>query len=166
LRARFSNVERAVLLSLAEELVTLLEHDDDATAGDLERMVGIGTSTEIPDDPVLARLLPDAYRDDQQAAGDFRRYTENWLRSQKTEAARAVIESLSGKSVEIDEDQAQAWLTVLTDLRLAVAGRVGLETEDDYDVLDEMSPSDPRRPTWDVYLWLGYLQETLVEALF
>ncbi len=35
----------------------------------------------IPEDPVLARLLPDAYRDDPEAAGEFRRYTEPALRS-------------------------------------------------------------------------------------
>ena len=32
---------------------------------------------------MLARLLPDGYRDDPEAAGEFRRYTESALRSAK-----------------------------------------------------------------------------------
>jgi hypothetical protein len=167
-RAKFSGVERDVLRHLTEELVTLLEPEEDAApTGEFEALLGIGTATTPPEDPVLARLLPDAYRDDPQAAGDFRRYTEGWLRSQKTQAANGVLRSLdsSGGSVELDDEGSQEWLSVLTDLRLAVAGRVGLETEDDYDVLDAMAESDPRRPAWDIYLWLGYLQETLVDAL-
>src|SRR5215469_3728115 len=34
----------------------------------------------LPEDPVLARLLPDAYADDPGAAAEFRRYTESSLR--------------------------------------------------------------------------------------
>src|ERR1700735_2145399 len=36
---------------------------------------------EIPEDPVLRRLLPDAYRDDSEAAKEFRRLTEADLRA-------------------------------------------------------------------------------------
>ena len=44
--------------------------------------------------PVLARLLPDAYRDDTEAAGEFRRFTEQDLRSGKVAAARTVLDTL------------------------------------------------------------------------
>src|SRR3984885_12529780 len=44
----------------------------------------------IPQDPGLARLLPDGYRDDPEAAGEFRRYTEPALRSAKHQAAREI----------------------------------------------------------------------------
>ncbi|HEX9536635.1 MAG TPA: DUF2017 family protein, partial [Streptosporangiaceae bacterium] len=33
-------------------------------------LLGLSESTALPEDPVLARLLPDAYRDDAEAAGD------------------------------------------------------------------------------------------------
>ena len=41
---------------------------------DLEKMFNETTAAppEAPDDPVLARLLPDAYQDDPEAAGEFR----------------------------------------------------------------------------------------------
>src|SRR5271170_7991892 len=35
---------------------------------------------ELPADPVVARLLPDAYEDDPEKAGEFRKYTESSLR--------------------------------------------------------------------------------------
>ena len=44
--------------------------------------------TMAPEDPVLARLLPDGYRDDPEAAGEFRKYTEPSLRSAKHQAAQ------------------------------------------------------------------------------
>jgi hypothetical protein len=46
---------------------------------------------QAPDDPVLARLLPDGYRDDPEAAGEFRRYTESGLRSAKQQVAQEVL---------------------------------------------------------------------------
>ncbi len=54
---------------------------------------------------------------------------------------------------------------MLNDLRLALGVRLGVRTEDDYEVLDAMGDDDPRRGAWDVYQWLGYLQETLLDAL-
>ena len=45
-----------------------------------------------PDDPVLERLLPDGYSEDEEGAedanADFRRYTERGLRDGKVANAR------------------------------------------------------------------------------
>jgi hypothetical protein len=129
---------------------------------------------QAPDDPVLQRLLPDAYRDDEAAAADFRRYTERGLRDTKIANARAVIASLvdggmadeesADHQVEVDLDaaQVQAWLRTLTDVRLALATRLGIE--DDEHVWDENS-DDPVAVMHDVYDWLGFVQETLVLAI-
>src|ERR1700728_4694599 len=38
---------------------------------------------ELSMDPVVARLLPDAYRDDSEKAGEVRKYTESSLREAK-----------------------------------------------------------------------------------
>ncbi len=46
---------------------------DDLAA--LEAMLYPPGAAQTPEDPVLARLLPDAYSDDPEAAGEFRRYT-------------------------------------------------------------------------------------------
>ena len=67
---------------------------------DLARLLGqvgeTGPATR-PDDPVLARLLPDAYADDAEAAGDFRRFTEQELRNGKAAAARTVLATLPAR---------------------------------------------------------------------
>ena len=66
--------------------------------------------------------------------------------------------------VELDEPTAEAWLRSFTDLRLALATRLGVE-EGDEDVWAALPDEDPRAQAHDIYEWVGYLQETLVEAL-
>jgi Domain of unknown function (DUF2017) len=132
----------------------------------LAAMVGFSDNTELPDDPVLARLLPDAYRDDPDASGEFRRYTESGLRSGKAAAARTVLATLppAGGRIRLSEPEAQAWLRALNDVRLALGVR--LEVTDDFDdQVANMEPDDPRASYIGVYQWLAFLQETLVRAL-
>jgi hypothetical protein len=174
--------EAALIATLASQLVELLRHDEPvegAVAADpLASLVDLTGPVESPTDPVLARLLPDAYRDDAEAAADFRRYTERGLRSGKVDDACAVIESLRAAGlpadeppvgvgeldVTLDDAAAQSWLRSLTDLRLALATRLGIEQDDD-EVWAAMPEDDPRVHVHDIYAWLGYLQETLVQAL-
>jgi hypothetical protein len=140
--------------------------DGPIDADALAAMVGFSENTELPDDPVLARLLPDAYRDDPEASGDFRRYTESGLRSGKAAAARTVLATLppAGGRIRLSEPEAQAWLRALNDIRLALGVR--LEVTDDFDdQVANMEPDDPRAAYIGVYQWLAFLQETLVRAL-
>ncbi|MGH3274955.1 MAG: DUF2017 family protein, partial [Streptosporangiaceae bacterium] len=112
--ARFAGAQAAILRSLVSQLAELIGEGagpapdqagmtpGDAAAGDdlaaqlglagLAAQFGVGDAAELPDDPILARLLPDAYADDPQAAGEFRRYTETGLRSGKVAAARTVLD--------------------------------------------------------------------------
>jgi hypothetical protein len=140
--------------------------DRPISAGDLEAMVGFTENPELPDDPVLARLLPDAYRDDPEASGEFRRYTEHGLRSGKAAAARTVLATLppGGGRIRLSEAEAQAWLRALNDVRLALGVRLGVTDDFDEQVAD-MGPDDPRSAYVGVYQWLAFLQETLVQAL-
>lgn len=128
--------------------------------------MGLTENRELPDDPVLARLLPDGYSGDPEAAAEFRRYTESGLRSGKAAAARTVLATLppQGGRIRLSEPEAQAWLRALNDVRLALGTR--LEVTDDFD--DQMAgitADDPRAPVVAIYQWLGILQESLVEAL-
>jgi len=120
-----------------------------------------------PDDPVLARLLPDAYRDDTEAAGEFRRFTEQELRSGKLAAAQTVLDTLpeEGGRVELTEEDGQVWLRALNDVRLALGVRLDI-TEDTAQRTQDLDPADPRSAYLWVYDWLTYLQETLVRALW
>jgi hypothetical protein len=140
--------------------------DGPVDADDLAAMVGLTENAKLSDDPMLARLLPDAYEGNPEAADEFRRYTEQGLRSGKVAAARAVLATLppGGGRVRLAEPEAQAWLRALNDVRLMLG--VALEVTDDFDdQVSDMSPDDPRAPYVGVYQWLAYIQDTLVRSL-
>jgi hypothetical protein len=135
---------------------------------DLEKMFN-ETSAEAPEtpaDPVLARLLPDAYSDDDEAAGEFRKYTESSLREAKKYFAQTLLETLPAKGgrVKLSADQARDWLRALNDVRLMFGVRLAV-TEDFEEQLAGLDPKDPRVAAFEVYGWLGAVQESLVRAI-
>jgi hypothetical protein len=134
---------------------------------ELAAAIGATGPTSPPEDPVLARLLPDAYRDDPEAAGEFRRYTEQDLRSGKVAAAQTVLDTLpaGGGRVRLRPEDAQAWLRALNDVRLAIGTVLGI-TEDYENEMEAASWADPRSAYLEVYHWLGYVQDSLVRALW
>ncbi|MDQ6642240.1 MAG: DUF2017 domain-containing protein [Actinomycetota bacterium] len=176
--ATFSAFEADLLRSLAGQLIELLRNEAAAPRenDDLESLLDFSGPTTVPDDPVLARMFPTAYPDDDEAAADFRRFTESSLRNAKAAAAAVVIDTLEEAGlpdapedglfidVELDRDAAQIWLRAFTDMRLAIGTRLEVQ-EGDEDVWESMAEDDPRSPVHDIYNWLGFLQETLVEAL-
>jgi len=125
-----------------------------------------GTAQGIPQDPVLARLLPDGYRDDPEAAGEFRMYSEPSLRSAKYRNAQDMLDSLpaSGGRIQLTGEQALAWLKALNDVRLALGVRLGV-TEEFEDQWARLKPDDPQWTAFEVYAWLGAVQESLVQAM-
>ena len=164
--ANFSGFEADLLRSLASQLVELLRN---------ERAVPI--HAEDPLEALLDFTGPTEEPDDPEAAGDFRRFTEGTLRDGKADAAVALIDGLEEAGlppeltedglvidVELDEATAETWMRSFTDMRLALATRLEVE-EGDEDYWATLSEDDPRGQAHDIYLWMGYLQETLVEAL-
>jgi hypothetical protein len=121
---------------------------------------------ETPDDPVLARLLPDAYRDDPKAAREFRKYTESSLREAKKYFAQTMLDTLppSGGRVKLTGEQARDWMRALNDVRLSFGVRLEV-TEDFEEQLNALDPTDPKVAAFEVYGWLGAVQESLVQAL-
>jgi hypothetical protein len=121
---------------------------------------------ELPVDPVVARLLPDAYQDDPEKAGEFRKYTESSLREAKKYFAQTLLETLppQGGKVRLNGDQARDWLRALNDIRLMFGVRLEV-TEDFEEQLAALDPKDPRAAAFEVYGWLGAVQESLVRAL-
>ncbi|MFF3545461.1 DUF2017 domain-containing protein [Streptomyces platensis] len=176
-------VEISILRSLAVQLMELIgpgEEAGESESDDLLASVFNDGPSEPPADPVLARLFPDAYGgpdlvpddDVRAAAAEFRRYTENDLRSRKREDALALIRALDtlapeGGSAELRLKPAECrqWLGALNDLRLAIGTRLEVTDEEDGGELLRLPDSDPRKPMVMAYLWLGGLQETLVESL-
>ena len=165
--ARFARPEAAIIRDLVGQVVELVVADMPAPDTDeLAAMVGLSDSAEVPDDPVLARLLPDGYRDDPEAAQEFRRFTESGLRSAKVASAQTLLQTLpaGGGRVKLSPEQAEAWLRSLNDVRLALGVRLGVT--DDFDGLSEdVEADDPRFAYVQVYQWLAFLQESLVAAL-
>ncbi|WP_109509854.1 DUF2017 domain-containing protein [Nocardioides speluncae] len=178
--ANFTGFEADLLRSLASQLVELLRNEAAVPAETLdpfEAMMDFSGPTSAPEDPVLARLFPSAYTEDEEAAAEFRRFTEGTLRDGKAAAAATIIDDLEEAGlpaelsedglhvdVELDDPSAETWMRSFTDIRLALATRLGVE-DDDQDYWRQLPDDDPRAQAHDIYEWVGYLQETLVDAL-
>jgi hypothetical protein len=178
--ATFTGFEADLLRALASQIVELLRNEAAVPSTDLdpfESLLDFTGPTTAPDDPVLARLFPAAYRDDEEAAGEFRRFTETELRTGKAATAAAVIDTLeeAGLPGEVEESglvidvelgtgEAVTWMKALTDMRLALATRLGVE-EDDEEFWESLPDDDPRVHVHEFYDWLAFLQESLVHAV-
>lgn len=156
-----SLIEGAHLADLVSQFADLLAEDPTEAAG-------------LPDDPAIARLVPDAYRGDAEAAQEFRSLTSGDLLARRLEDARSVLQDLSPGGIPLDAstldddtltdpfvvrlppERARTWLRALNALRLVLATRLGIDTEDDHDA------DDPRFAIFD---WLGYRLDRLVTAL-
>ena len=181
IRAEFEPAEAALLINLLGQIIELLRDRNGPEESSIDPLFGqLGTtgSSLPPEDPVLRRLLPDAYRDDDEAAGDFRRFTERGLSTVKVENAQAVVASLVAGGfdledpessedpveVELGDRAAQSWMRALTDIRLALAVRLGIESDEDAEAAAE-SDDQAVSVVVDIYDWLGFVQESLVSAL-
>lgn len=181
-------IEITILRSLAVQLLELIGPGEPEPAEDADPLAALFASdgpTEPPSDPALARLFPDAYGgpggpgpkedpEEQRArSAEFRRFTENDLRTRKREDALAVVRSLDrltpagdGAAVlELGGELPLRWLGALNDLRLTIAARLDITEDDESAALFRLPDDDPRKPMVMAYLWLGGLQETLIETL-
>ena len=161
LTLKLDDAELGVLSQLFEQMAELLEHpESEAGADPLAKMLNMSGSTQISEDPALARLFPDGYSDDEHASADFRRFTEQDLRAQKMAALAKVRDSLSGWTGKssVTSQQAQDWLKAINDLRLVLGTRLEItaEVETNFEA-DE--------PGIHLYNYLTYLQGTLIDAL-
>ncbi|WP_394433655.1 DUF2017 domain-containing protein [Streptomyces sp. SGAir0957] len=183
------DVEISIIRSLAVQLLELIGPGPGGELSDdpLAELFADGP-TEPPTDAVLRRLLPDAYggpaaegamstadADELRAySSEFRRFTENDLRAGKREDALAVVRSLDslassadggGAVLKLSPDESIPWMRALNDLRLAIGTRLDITDEEDTDILYRLPDEDARKPMVMAYLWLGGLQETLVDTL-
>jgi predicted transcriptional regulator len=133
-------VERDLLTSLTTQYEDVV-HDEDG------------------DDPAHERLFPTAYREDREAAQEFERYTREGLVERKSANAGRIAAGVAAAAdgrLALDAEAVGAWLPALTDLRLVIAERLGIRTDDDPVPDDQLG---------QVYHWLAELQERLVLAL-
>ncbi len=181
-------IEISILRSLAVQLLELIGPGAPEPAEDADPLAALFAEgpSEPPSDPALARLFPDAYgapgggaepgvdaAELTARAAEFRRFTENDLRARKREDALAVVRSLDGLTpagdgaavLELEGELPLRWLGALNDLRLTIAARLDITEDDESAVLFRLPDDDPRKPMVMAYLWLGGLQETLIETL-
>jgi hypothetical protein len=147
--ARFNVQEAQILANLATRVAAL-----------------VAERGEPGDDPVVSRLLPDAYTDNDEHAAEFRRFTEDELGDEKIRNALALAESVElppdskAVKVELDAPQALAWLRALNDIRLALAVRLEVNDDGEPTAREEATTLNVA-----IYHWLGALQESLVQAV-
>ncbi|MCA1008811.1 DUF2017 domain-containing protein [Rhodococcus hoagii] len=175
LRSEMDAHEATVLRSLVTSVSGLLEERAaSAPTDELAALTGLRTgNSETPSDEVLARLLPDFQRPDpDKPDNDSERGNVNSaLRSlhepdiidDKLAAGSVILQTVpaEGGKVVLTPEQADAWLAGLNDVRLALGTNLGI----DDDTPDEVDPDDPRAPHYDVYHWLTWMQDSLVQAL-
>lgn len=151
-----TRMEAAHLAGLVTQFAELLE-DAESSAGD----------------PAIARLVPDAYADDAEAAQNFRDMTEGDLLERRRQDADMVLSSLGEAAtlpedaepgdevlmelveLRLERDVLQGWLRALAAIRLVLATRLEIRSEEDHDVDD---------PRFGIYEWLGYRLDGLVQA--
>ncbi|ARE76328.1 MULTISPECIES: DUF2017 domain-containing protein [Streptomyces] len=181
-------IEISILRSLAVQLLELIGPGEPEPAEDADPLAALFAEgpSEPPSDPALARLFPDAYgapdgsgdkgvdpQELEARSAEFRRFTENDLRARKREDALAVVRSLNGLTpagdgaavLELSGELPLRWLGALNDLRLTIAARLDITEDDESAMLFRLPDEDPRKPMVMAYLWLGGLQETLIETL-
>lgn len=156
-------IEVELLNSLLGQILELL-HDpqQEEHVDPLAKLVGLDGPTAISSDPVLARLFPDAYPDDEANSADFRRFTQPDLQRQKLANAHVVRDALATfPGVHpVESNDLNAWLLTLNDLRLALGTRIGLDNETEVQLGDESLT-----PIFGIYDWLTGLQGSLIEII-
>jgi Domain of unknown function (DUF2017) len=150
-----------VRVRLAHEEVTVLRGLPDQLRSVL---------AEGGDEPVNRRLFPPAYLDvaDIEHDAEYQRLMHDDLVKEKLANLDLVTDTLARGStsvrrwtVELTDEEANAWLGVLNDLRLALGVRLDITEDFDGDVDD----TDPRAPALRLLSYLGWLEEQLLDAL-
>ncbi len=112
------------------------------------------------DDPVLDRLFPVAYPDDEDRETEYRLLVRDELRSSHEAALVALEESADAE--RLDEEQLLAWMRAINEVRLVLGTRLDVTEEGDE---RPTNADDPRISAFAVYDYLTWLQGTIVEAL-
>ena len=155
--AYFEKPELLLIRDLAEDIVALLQPETGQDADPLDALIGI-TDNPLP-----------VGSSDEEAAAEYRRYTERDLRERKIANLSMLAFDIESADLLLDEEHARAWASALSDIRLVLATRLDItddaraeeihryvdwsqiETEDEYLAM--------------VYNFISWVQESLMSAL-
>jgi hypothetical protein len=138
---RLDGTERDLLRQLLSDLRALLVSENTAS------------------DPGVARLFPPAYPDDLLENLDYERGAGHGLLAERLAGLDLAVAALDAATPT--EEQLMALLRSINDLRIVYGIRL--------DVTEETGPGDfddeRERATFDLYMWLGWIVQHLVEGL-
>jgi hypothetical protein len=180
-KVRLGDADRGVVAGLLEAVADLLEpgpaeagapgtaaRDEQSLLAQLEADLAVAP----PTDPAVARLLPDGSRDDPELAQSYRRLTEQDLRERKRDSLGLAAAAMRRRApVVLDDSEAQALLKGLTDVRLVLAERLGIATDEDAEFLHAALAAGAAQGQQEwakaagLYEVVTYLQEELVHTL-
>lgn len=136
---RLDDASRDVLRSVASQLRELLEID--------------------LADPALKRLFPVAYASDPEREEEYRLLVRDDLAERRRQSLE-LFASTAG-ATRVSEDELMAWMGAVNDLRLVIGTR--LDVSEEIDPVPD--PDDPEAPLLALYGYLGYLLESMVDAV-
>ena len=154
--ADFEKVPEGVSVHLDEQEADLLRQ----LLGEMATLLEV----DIRADPVNKRLFPDAYESEEDSES-YRELVGDELRTAKVDTVKKVLETLGEEGPldkTIPKEDVGDWLTVLTDIRLAIGTRNEVTEEK---MAEELDPDDPEAAAMLVLHWLGWVQESLLETL-
>jgi hypothetical protein len=129
----------------------------------VEEMQTLLVTENVEEDAIVERLFPNAYESPEDESA-FRDIVGDDLRRHKLDAlteVRGALGSRGSATVTLSESSTTAWLTALTDMRLAIGTRLDV-TEDS--MSQELDHEDPTSSSMLVLHWLGWVQESILQA--
>ena len=85
------------------------------------------------------------------------------LTLRRARQALAVIVDSNSPGV-IEDLDSDTWLAVINDLRIALSVRLEVD-ESSFEKFEALPESDPQKPLYAVYFWLGWLQSNLLDVM-
>jgi hypothetical protein len=134
--------ERGLLLRLFAELRALLEGPDDS--------------------PLLRRLFPTAYPDDDDKEAEYQRLMRSELVTSRLAAIDIVSDLVAPSDVPrvLDEGETIAFMQSINAIRLVLGSMLGIDDDDSADAAD-----GDESPEYQLYAFLSWLLEWTVQAL-
>ena len=112
------------------------------------------------EDAVARRLFPDAYEREEDSRA-YRELVDEELLRAKLDAVDRVTATLgSGDTTRpLSSEDVTAWLTTLTDMRLALGTRLDV---DEAKMRADLDPNDGSSAPMAILHWLGWVQESIL----
>lgn len=134
---RMSDDEREMLSSLLPQLRELITQRDSAAW----------------------RLFPNAYQDDQEKAAEYEEMVGAELRDKRLDSITIVEQTLD--AVSLTEDQLNAWMGAVNDLRLVLGTRLDVTEESEIEDYN----TENAKFLFAAYYHLGYILEEIVTVI-